>query len=51
MREDLEPGSVRRLEQWMERRSQRWEETVPEPFQQILTRTHEAVQRQDAPGP
>ena len=44
------PGAAQRLEQWMERWSQRlsWNR-VPESFHRILTRTHEAVQRQDAP--
>ena len=44
------PTAAQRLEQWMERWSQQhhWKR-IPESFQRILTRAHEAVQRQDAP--
>ena len=43
------PGAAQKLEQWMERWSQRCKKDIPESFQRILTRAHEAVQRQDAP--
>ena len=39
------PGAARRLEQWMEQRSEWWEKDVPESFQRILTQAREAVQR------
>ena len=40
------PGAAQKLEQWMERWSQQYPWTrVPESFQRILTRAHEAVQR------
>ena len=42
------PGAAQRLEQWMEKWSQQCGEDIPESFQRILTRAHEAVQRQDA---
>ena len=38
------PGAARRLEQWMEQRSQLLRMDVPESFQRILTQAHEAVQ-------
>ena len=43
------PGSVQRLEQWMDRWSQRHGKDVPESFQRLLTRADKAVQRQDVP--
>ena len=43
------PGATQRLEQWMKQWSQRrGGGCVPEPFQRILTRAHEVVQRQVA---
>jgi len=42
------PGAVRKLEQWMERWSQKYGEDVPESFQQICKQAHEAAQL-DAP--
>ena len=52
------PGAAQRLEQWIERWSHRYGDSIPEWFQSrvtrkcemfqlILTRAHEAVQRQD----
>ena len=42
------PGAARRLEQWMERWSQRFRKDVPESLRRILTQAHEAVQQQVA---
>ena len=42
-------GAAQRLEQWMERWSREWKKDIPESFQRILTRAHEAIQQQDAP--
>ena len=43
------PGATQRLEQWMEKWSQQHEKTIPESFQQILTRAHDVAERQVAP--
>jgi len=39
------PGAVQKLEQWMERRSQRARKDVPESFKQAHKEAHEAAQR------
>ena len=43
------PSAAQRLEQWMERWSQKCGKDIPESLQRILTRVHEAARRQDAP--
>ena len=43
------PGAAQKLEDWMERQSQRWEWNIPVSFQRICERVHEAVQGQDVP--
>ena len=43
------PGAAQKLKEWMERRSREREWDIPESFQRICERVHEAVQGQDAP--
>ena len=43
------PGATQKLKEWMERGNQRLGWDIPESFQRICERAHEAAQGQDAP--